>query len=329
VANVQKYFETFHRNIRADYDMNSTLREKRDRILDLLTRRLKEAGHPSCDEMLQGSYRMGTGVLPIADLEFDIDVGLRFCIDHALHNPSNVRKWVFDAVDGHTDSVEEKGPCIRVGYSKGFHVDLVVYATSENASGKTEYRLAHQQNGWLLADPPKLLEHVRSARSTFTGTEDNSTRTDQLRRTVRYLKRWGDVAIPTESVDKPTGIGYTLYACRYLQKSLSWTGDPDDTSALLQLCRVAANTSGRVSVNKPTPEYDDVFAKLSEEAMKKLKERFSGLVNALETAAAEADPVKACEILRGVFGPDFPVPAPEDTAKKSSSPAIITSASSA
>jgi hypothetical protein len=49
MANVQKYFETFHDVIRADYDMNSTLRDKRDKILDLLKRRLKEAGHPSCD----------------------------------------------------------------------------------------------------------------------------------------------------------------------------------------------------------------------------------------------------------------------------------------
>ena len=33
MANVQKYFEQFHDTIRTDYEMNSTLREKKDIIL--------------------------------------------------------------------------------------------------------------------------------------------------------------------------------------------------------------------------------------------------------------------------------------------------------
>ncbi len=33
MANLQKYFEKFHENIRTDYDMSSTLRDKRDIIL--------------------------------------------------------------------------------------------------------------------------------------------------------------------------------------------------------------------------------------------------------------------------------------------------------
>src|ERR1035438_1736229 len=78
MANIQTYFEDFHEVIRADYDMNSTLREKRDIVVDLIKARLKEGGHLTCDQLLQGSYRMGTGVKPIGDLEYDIDFGLRF-----------------------------------------------------------------------------------------------------------------------------------------------------------------------------------------------------------------------------------------------------------
>lgn len=329
MANTQKYFEAFHNAIRADYDMNSTLREKRDSILDLLARRLKEGGHPTCDELLQGSYRMGTGVLPIADLEYDIDVGLRFGISDTDHDAADVRKWVFDAVYGHTNSVEEKGPCIRVGYSKGFHVDLVVYATGEDAVGEVQYKLAHRDNGWRPANPPALLEHVRKGRKPFEGTEDTATKTDQLRRVVRYLKRWGDVAIPKESPDKPTGIGYTLYAIEHLQNTRFWDGSPDDRTSLFNLAQIAGNTFGRISAYKPTPEYDDVFSRLSDKAMQTLKERFLTLCDVLAKANAETDPVRACELLQSVFGKDFPVPEPEDTGKKTSAPAIVTSASSA
>src|SRR4051794_29827650 len=62
MAKLQRYFEQFHEKIRADYDMNKTLREKKDIILNRIRKHLKENGRPSFDELLQGSYRMGTGV---------------------------------------------------------------------------------------------------------------------------------------------------------------------------------------------------------------------------------------------------------------------------
>jgi hypothetical protein len=329
MANVQKYFEAFHDTIRADYDMNSTLRDKRDKILDLLKRRLKDADRPLCDELLQGSYRMGTGVQPIADLEYDLDLGLRFSLKVGQHKATEVRKWIFDAVDGHTDNVDEKGPCIRVGYSKGYHVDLVVYSTWSDESGVTQYRLAHRDNGWRPADPPKHLQHVLDNRKRFEDTDDSKTKTDQFRRIVRYLKRWGDVAISTESSAKPTGIAYTLYAAELLQPAHFWDGGADDRSALYSLTQIAANTFGRISVNKPTPEYDDVFSRLTDSEMNNLKTRFKNLSAALQKADQETDPVTACKGLRDVFGSDFPVPNPEHTGKKTSAPAIVTSASSA
>jgi hypothetical protein len=83
MANIQTYFEDFHEVIRADYDMNSTLREKRDIVVDLIKARLKEGGHLTCDQLLQGSYRMGTGVKPIGDLEYDI-VPPRLEVEKAL-----------------------------------------------------------------------------------------------------------------------------------------------------------------------------------------------------------------------------------------------------
>ena len=331
MANVQKYFEQFYDKIRTDYEMNSTLREKKDIILRLLRKRLKEAEKPSFDELLQGSYSIPvrTGVCPIAKLEYDIDVGLRFAFDESAYSAKEVRKWVLDAVDGHTDRVEEMGPCMRVGYADGYHVDLVSYANWVDDSGQEQFRLAHRSKGWRPADPPALLEHVKSARKKFEGTEDSKTQTDQLRRVVRYLKRWYDIAIPEESDAKPTGLAFLLFAIERLAPTYSRDGASDDQATLLSLANYAAALWGRISICKPTPEYEDMFGKLSDDEMSDLKERFGEMAGALKQAANETDPVEACKTLRKVFGGDFPVPEPEDTAKKTSAPAIVTSSSSA
>lgn len=331
MANVQKYFEQFHDTIRTDLEMNQTLREKRDIILRLIRKRLQEADRPGFDELLQGSYStpIRMGVKPIADLEYDIDIGLRFAFDDSEYTAEEVRAWIFEAIDGHTDSVEEMGPCIRVGYADGYHVDLVCYANWVDAAEVEQFRLAHRDTGWRPADPPALLTHVKNARKPYEGTEDSKTKTDQLRRVVRYLKRWYDVAIPKESDAKPTGLSFLLLAIERLAPTYAWDGTADDRSALRSVASFSANLWGRIVAAKPTPEYEDMFGKLSDQEMTDLKDRFRTMVDALDTASAETDPVKACEALRAVFGDDFPVPEPEDTARKTSAPAIVTSSASA
>jgi hypothetical protein len=62
MADVQKYLEQFHKEIRMDYDLSSTLAEKRDIILKRIHDYLKENSKPSFNEMLQGSYIVKTGI---------------------------------------------------------------------------------------------------------------------------------------------------------------------------------------------------------------------------------------------------------------------------
>jgi hypothetical protein len=329
MANVQKYFEQFHQKIRTDYEMSQTLRDKRDIILNRISKHLADHGRPCFVKMDQGSYRMKTGVIPIADLEFDIDVGLRFNFSEDDYDAKTVRGWVFEAVDGHTEKVESRGPCIRVTYKDGYHVDLVTYARWTDSSGTEQYRLAHKTDGWRPADPVGLLGIIREARKPYEGTEDKATKTDQFRRCVRYQRRWIDEEIPRESTAKPTGLAFVLLAMQKLQPHLTWMGLPDDRAALEALAISAANTYGRLVAVKPTPEYEDMFGRLTDEEMSELKDRYAAMAKALREADEEVDPVVACQILQKVFGPDFPVPEPEETAKKTSAPAIVTSSSSA
>jgi hypothetical protein len=309
------------------------LRDKKDIIVRRVKRHLEQNQRPQCTEFLQGSYKMKVGICAIEGLEFDIDVGLRFSFAESAHATDEVRRWVFEAVDGHTETVTEKPYCIRVKYADGYHVDLVAYAWWDDEHGTEQHRLAHQSRGWRPADPPALVEHVSNARKPFADTKDTETQTDQFRRVVRYLKRWNDRAMPYESGEKPSGIALVLLTERHLTgPTRSWDGTPDDRAALEKIATDAENTVGRISVFKPTPEFEDIFAGISDTGMSDLKKRFGTLRQALVDAKNAADAKVACKRLKDVFGDDFPCPSGDDRAKealKTAAPAVISSASSA
>lgn len=331
MADVQAQFEQFHSIIRVDYDMAKELREKRDIVVARIKKYLSDNKLPTCSELLQGSYKMKTGVKPIADLEYDIDIGLRFDFKDTAYDAKTVRGWVYAAVKDHTKRIEDRGPCVRVVYDAGYHLDLVTYCVWEDDSKKTQYRLAHKSNGWRQADPPALLEYVQDYhQKNFSKTEDSATQTDQFRRAIRALRRWNDVQNPTETNSKPTGLALVLLGIqRGLSKRLFVDGRSDDRASLEAFTRSIAGTIGRVTAKKPTPEYEEIFSRLSESDMKTFKERMTTLADALEFAGKATDPVEACKKLRTVFGDDFPVPEKKATADRTKGPAIITSSSSA
>jgi len=328
MANVQKYFEQFHARIRTDYEMNSILREKRDIILDRITAHLKKNGRPSFVRLSQGSYKMKTGTIPIAEIEFDIDVGLCFPVNETEYTATTVRDWVYDAVFGHTEKVEKKGPCIRVTYKDGYHVDLVVYATWTDDDGEEQFRLAHKTQGWRPSEPKKLIEYINDKREPFKDTKDTRSQTDQFRRVVRYQRRWIDERIPEMTDAKPPGLAFTLSAAEKLAPHLTGSGESDDLSALASIAQWAFTQVRRIEVRKPTQEYDDVFCRLSDTEMDDLKSGYKEMYDALMEAKGETAPEKACEILEKVFGPDFPVPEPEEPARKTQAPAIVRSSAS-
>jgi hypothetical protein len=334
MADVQALFERFHREIRTYYEINETLRKKKDIIVERVQTHLAKNKRPSCEPFIQGSYKMKVGICALAGSEFDIDVGLRFSFDESKHTAEEVRRWVFEAVDGHTEQVEEKAPCIRVTYKDGYHVDLVCYAWWDDRFGVEQHRLAHKSKGWRPANPPKLVQYVMDARKPFADTKDTATQTDQFRRVVRYLKRWNDNAIRGESDDKPSGLALVLLTKQHLSgPSLTWEGLPDDRAAAERVARAAADTYGRITAIKPTPEEEDMFGRISESGMTKLKERFGTLRDKLVAAQQAKDAREACKELKDVFGNDFPCPDPEDerqeSARRTAAPAVVPSSSSA
>ena len=302
MANIQKQLEKFHKNIRVE---SSELREKRDIIEKKIKKSLFEDNKPIPKLLNQGSYIYGVGIKPASGEDYDIDVGLDFNIKSSDYNAEEVRKWVYDAIKNHTDEVQSKGPCIRVIYQMGYHVDLVCYARYKDNDLTENFQLAHKNGSWIASDPKKIKDHIQKAREIFQDTKDSSG-SDQLQRVVRYLKRWNDLAIPGESDDKPIGLAILLYCIEALQAPVCDSqGNSDDLQALVYIAEEAKNSS-KISANKPDTG-KDVFDKISVKGMEELIEKFKKLHEALLNARSSDDLKDTCAIMREQFGNDFPL----------------------
>lgn len=352
MADVQKQFEQFNENIRLrKYSDNETLREKRDIVLDKLSAGLKRVSEergvplPKYRTFNQGSYLLGTGIKPL-DGDYDIDVGIRFQIGTEEEpEPVVVKEWVYEALEGHTNKVEIRRPCVTVFYQSGdeplYHVDLAVYSDSSANSDGFDYLAKGKQSSlpetrvWERADPDGLVGIIESKHSGRDW--------DQFRRCIRYLKRWKDLKFSVEGNSAPVGIGITLAAyywfnpvCSVVDR-FSGKTSPNDLEALHELVTLICRNfnkvfhdgewAERLVVALPVVPGTDTFDRMSNAQMDAFRKKVDTLNGALAKAREEVDPVEACTILRGVFGADFPVPDRDETGAKRA-PAIIASSHS-
>ncbi|RUR14030.1 nucleotidyltransferase domain-containing protein [Legionella septentrionalis] len=296
----QNMLENFHRKIKVDKE---DIRDKRNILTQKIKSHLKENGHPICEIINQGSYIYGVGVIPVEDQEYDIDVGLVFPVRATDYEPNVIRQWIFDSIKNHTSRVEERGPCIRVHYAAGYHVDLVIYAQFHNNINQESYQLARGNNKWVAADPKALKQYISTARQSFSSTKDNFG-SDQIQRITRYLKRWNDLDIPQDSPDKPSGLATLLLVIKLLESPFMSGNQSNDFDALKNIAIKVMQLPDRLVVFKPTPEYEDLFKKLNNKAMRHLISRFNTLLEDLMRAESLPEN-EAVKILSNHFGDDF------------------------
>jgi hypothetical protein len=350
MATVQKQFFEFHGAIKLKrFEDEQTLRDKRDIIRRKVNQNLPAVferhgeDEPEWSWRDQGSYEMGTGTKPLSG-DFDIDQGLYFAVSKGSYDPVTLKKRVHEALDGHTDDVEVRRPCVTVWYHRAgervYHVDIAVYSSaSENGDGRDYLAVgrigsSEEKRGWEVSDPEGLSDEIFGR---FEG-DDRS----QYRRVVRYLKRWRDHNFSSDGNAAPPGIGLTVAAYHWLENVYvdpfaNGTTKPDDLKALLRLVEEMLDRftltyhdgafARRLAVELPTEPYSDLFARMTSVQMEAFEAKLGKLRDALAYADDEADPVAACERLRRVFGDDFPVPEKQETARKTS--AAIASSSSA
>lgn len=316
----------FHNQIKVEEE---ELRTSRDALLTKICQTLKDKGLPTPGLINQGSYIYGVGIKPIADLEHDIDVGLEFNICADDYDPKTIRGWVLDAVKDHTkEAPEEKTSCIRVRYQAGYHVDLVIYAKyktkREKETDQENHQIALKNGEWRPSEPKKLKQFIQDEMNKFKSTA-NSGSGNQLQRVVRSLKRWNDEALPFESDDKPVGLALLLFAIKHLSPTFDKYGKVDDLHAIKTVADQAAGTFGRITCDKPTQEFEDIFGKISENGMEDLKARFSKLSDTIKAAQESESLADACKLLQTVFGLDFP-DGEDDRPKSSRSKSEILSA---
>lgn len=348
MAQIQRYFDEFHKAIALGrFDEEATLREKRDiirnKLQDKLPAQFEEAGEesPSFGFADQGSYALGTGIKPVSG-DYDIDQGLYFDVtENDYPDPIVLKKRVRDALQGQTKSVAIRRSCVTVFYQREgeeiYHVDLAVYR-SPDAGGAPKLakgkEFSQTENKfWELSDQSGFVEWVRD------GFDEDGR--SQLRRLIRYMKRWKDERFDSTGNGAPTGIALTVALRSSFSPHYSDTlaRKADDLAALKsgidnRIAQFSTYVDGdgasyhRTEVRLPVQPYCDLLERLTDAQSENLYQRLLTLREALVGAQQDVDPVEACTKLRGEFGDDFPVPEPEDTASKAA-PTILGSSASA
>lgn len=166
-----------------------------------------------------------------------------------------------------------------------------------------------QSYEWEQCDPHGLNTHLDNL---FEGTKGN-----QLRRIVRYLKKW-KLENFGESYSKdqlPPSIALTLMAGDvfiYQTKD----GQDDDLAALDTVVKGIKNMfsydlyTGKqtISYSLPVRPWTNVFYKMNADYQDKFYKKWCTLCTKVQNAADASEEYEAAKFLRDVFGEDFELP---------------------
>lgn len=320
----QQQFKEYYEEIKIS-DEKAGLREKRTILLDALRAGLPEEV-PGWTHFNQGSYAMGTGVMPL-DGNYDIDVGIVFDMDRAEYTALEIKKEVFFALNKGNRSVEIKYPCVRVNYMKNgevdFHVDLAIYCKEDD-----QYYIA---KGKTNSDEDKILWEDSAPRELIDWVYDRFSGDDrkQFLRVISYLKRWRDLKLGHSNFPS---IALTVFAGEYFVPNHDVFNDnkPRDLLALKNLAEMMKSKLdwGMFDIRLPVSPYTSLVSKFTALQKENLQDKLECLISVLNEAQNESDTHKACKKLAKQLGDEFPVP--EAEAAKSYTPrSVIVTGSSA
>lgn len=310
---LQSNFRKFHDAIKFDREQNRNwLTNKRDMLVQELQTYLRDNRLPSVKAYNQGSYAMGTGVKPIGDRDFDIDVALVFDLDVRDYQPKQVKKWVQEAMSRYSNrDVIMKRPCVRVQYhrngSEHYHVDLAVYGKKDINKDKEDLQLAkgflnsrEQYKIWEDSEPFEL-------KNLINNKFDNEDYKAQFKRIICYLKRWKDENFKASGDEAPTGIALTAMAYKWYRPH-SKGGKLDDLCTLRCFFEYCCRNDHGLYVTLPVKPYNNLLEKIinSSRLTNSYKTKVEKLYYELEKANAADDESQAIQILQAQFGPDFP-----------------------
>ena len=316
MLDLQRHFNKFHETIKLNnFEENQNLRDKRDTLINNLKNRITEEA-PSFHRFDQGSYAMKTGTNP-KDGNYDIDIGIVFnCYDDEYNDPVVLKRYVKDALDFGNRSVRIRKPCVTVEYIKDdkvdYHVDLAIYANRREddllslARGKEQS--ASENKRWAKSNPKELISKICNA---FSDKDERA----QMRRCIRYLKRWRDQKLTS---GYPVSIALTCAVYNWFEPKYDPFNDKfTDIDALISFTNKIIEffkENDWLQIILPVEPYEDLNTKMTENQMHTFEQKIEELNEALIQAQQDKLEEEACKTLSKQFGDEFPIPEKKNSA---------------
>ena len=305
MANLHKEFGTYHGTIALSASQKASLQQSRDAVRRRIRKHFVEKLEVKAPKFhAQGSYAMGTTVLPING-EFDLDDGVY--LQHLDERDSSkwpraetVHGWIVDAVDGHTtEQPIDKATCVRLRYAGQYHLDLPSYATLNG-----DYLLAVKGDvQWKKTDPKAITDWFVGRVTKAHG--------EQLRRVVLYLKGWQDYQVGKRG-KLANGLILTVLA------NNAFRADERDDVCLSKTAEaIRSLVTPFFNVINPVTPYDTLTDRLSDERKKRFQEAIADFANAAAKAVAQEKPSEASKLWHKQLGDRFPLLDEDDDKKKS------------
>lgn len=315
---IQTQFNKFNQaiSLSRESDDYKAIREKDDSIKSDIREAFKNAGYPITSDFIQGSLATHTAIKKLNG-DVDLDRGIIISKNYSPDNPVDCKKVLRDVlVKRGFKNGKIKLPCVTADYSSlDLHIDYPIYR--EDISGNLELAIGKEFSGekersWEGADPRGLIDWVNGKDAYDLSREQR----DQYRRIIRYLKRWRDVVFTGETIRHIYSIGLTVMVIEcYVSKFENET--PNDLDAILGTVK-AMTTKGYftkkshdenkhdIRVNLPKSPWRDIFSRHGTTVGTEFRNKLIQLRDKLQKAQSEQDETKKSEILREVFGNDFP-----------------------
>lgn len=289
MADCDNLFKEFNTIIKLSSSKKDSLRGSRRRLRAKIQEKFKDKGY-NVSFHQQGSFAMNTIITPKDD-DYDIDDGTYLLVEQEPEETTaTLHQWVVEAAEDHTNQpLEDKGPCVRIYFAAGYHVDLVIYYKAEHEHS----RLAHKREGWIISDPKEFMDWFNKQ------TDENG----QLKRIVRYFKAWTDHL----RGDMPSGLIFTILATKNIVFN-----DRDDVAFLETMRLIRSSLYVSFECERPTTPHEDLLADYSPTRQKYLLERLSSFIRSGEQALAENNQKDACQKWKRHFGERFPCNLAED-----------------
>lgn len=353
---IQTHFDKFNKKI---YLTSHSVgyrkaKEKDEGIFEEIKKAFNDAGYPVIETFMQGSFAVNTAINSL-DGDYDIDRAIVIDAENAPNDPIAPKKIIKEVLEKRSfKDPKIKKPCVTADYkSINLHIDYTVYKKDTSFFGNDIYYLAVGKNGssdehkeWSESDQKGLIEWIDSVDDYFMGA---LAKRRQLKRLIRYIKRWRDVNFSSEGVrQKVFSIALTIMVKEQYKPSVFSDEIKDDLVALKStineildsnyIVELWSEKGYRVHTKLPKKPYRDVFQHKENSVNvdgsdlntgMQLKNKLTTLKNNLQKAIDEPNEIKQCEILNQVFGDDFEIPKKNNKSSISNSTLAISPMSNA